>query len=139
MKLLELLNKIMFLIATKKYLPKKMLLFMKTRKGYLYTISLRNVSIFWDKKPLFVESTCLIWIKGLCCLYLPITIKVANSYGWPKFHSSTCWNFSFTCRRHPDDEENKSLRNCLKIYRESLELYTTQKSCRTKVVFPNDT
>lgn len=69
-------------------LTKKKLLFMKTRKDHLYIISLRNVSIFWDEKALFAENTCLIWIKGLCCLYL-ISIRVE------KFHPFMYWNFSF--------------------------------------------
>lgn len=103
------------LIANKKGLLKKLLL-MKTRKGHLYTISFRNVSIFWDEKALFAENTCLIWIKGLCCLYLLINIMVANSYEWPTFHSFMCWNSSFIGRKYPDDEENKCFRNCLKIY-----------------------
>lgn len=104
-------------------LTKKKLLFMKTRKDHLYIISLRNVSIFWDEKALFAENTCLIWIKGLCCLYL-ISIRVE------KFHPFMYWNFSFIGeiigRNILMMEKKKCFRNCLKIYSKSLELYTTQ-------------
>lgn len=131
------LSKVMFLIATKKCLLKNTWLFMKTGKERLYTISLRNVSIFWGEKALFAENSCLIWIKGLCCLYL-ISSTVANSYEWPMFHSFMCWNFSFIGRRYPDDEENKCFRDCLKIYWKSLELYTTQNYSGQKVVFLNE-